>query len=203
MTATSSRRCSGGGGPAYRGGICPTISAHGRPCSIASIAGPRQAGGTDCSMPCGRIRTTNGTASIARSTGLTNTPLAVKGGRRAGHRALARWSVNESPSGRRCPRTSADVRDYRRPTPRQQASRGSRRSGGVSMSARGQGLRRGPFPGRAEPAGLPSRHPIERQPRTEAAVRQGAVQGPLGHRMLLQSAQTGSSVRDPLRKDVA
>ena len=162
MTATLSRRCSGGGAPAYRGGICPTISVRGRPYSTASIVGPRRAGGPGCSKPCGRIRTTNGTASIARSTGLTSTRLGVKGGRGAGYRALARWSVNESPSGRRCPRTSADVRDHRGPAPRQQASPGSRRQGGVSMSARGQGLRLGSFPGRVAPTRLPSGHPIER-----------------------------------------
>lgn len=203
MTATSSRRCSGGGVRAYRGGICPTISDRGRPFSTASTAGPRRASGRACSKPYGWIRTTSGTASTARSTGLTSTPRAVKGGGCAGHRAFARGPLHEGPSARRCARTSADVRDHRGPAPRLPASPGSRCPGSVAMSARGQGLRLGSFPRRVAPAGLPSGHPVEWQPRTEAAVRQGAVQGSFGDRMHLQSAQTSASLRDPLREDPA
>ena len=203
MTATSSRRCCGGGARVYRGEICRTTSGRGRPSSTVSTAGPRGASGRGCSKPYGRIRTTNGTASTAQSIGLTSTPQAVKGGGRAGHRAFARGPLHEGPSARRCPRASADVRNHRGPAPRLQASPGSRCQGSVAMSTRGQGLRRRSFPRRVAPTGLPSGHPIERQPRTEAAVRQGAVQGSLGHRMHLQSAQTGASVRDPLREDPA
>ena len=41
----------------------------------------------------------NGTASTARSTAHTSTPWVEKGGRRAGHRSLARRSLDEGPRG--------------------------------------------------------------------------------------------------------
>jgi hypothetical protein len=60
----------------------------------------------------------NGTASTARSTAPTSTRPAEKGGRGAGHRSLARWSIHQGPPDGRRAGTAAHIRDHGGPTAR-------------------------------------------------------------------------------------
>ena len=163
------KRSCGGVGRESHGEICQVTSGPGKPCSIDSTGGRRPAGGADSFMRCRPIAMMNGTASTARSTAPTSTPRAEKGGRRAGHRSLARRSIDHGSRRGRRTRTAAHVRDHRGPAARQSTRQGARCESAVDLSARRQGVRLGCVPSCARGAELRAGHPVQRQPRAETA----------------------------------
>lgn len=148
-TVSSSRLSFGGDARGFLGAIFRGSSDLGKACSIVSTGGQKPANGTASSKRCATISMPSGSVSTRRSTALTSTPRAEKGGSGQRDWKVARRSNDEGPPDRRCPRLTRRLHAHRRSTPRQPLRSRAHRARSPTLFARRQGLRHERPPGGA------------------------------------------------------